>query len=469
MRIFGVRVPFTSGTPRGTVSAVRPGAGWWRIYESFTGAWQRNVVVDQQLVWAYHAVFSCMTLIASDISKLPIRLVELTDDGLWQEVKNSPAFQPVLRKPNFFQTRIQFWEGWILSKLMSGNTYALKLYDDRGVVTELIVLNPWRVTVLVADSGDVYYELLADPLGGLNHERMVVPARDIIHDRYNCLFHPLVGLSPIFACGVAAMHGIAIQDNATTFFGNNSMPGGILMVPGAIDDPTADRLAQAWENNYSGAGRGKIAVLADGMKFEGLSMSAEDSQLIEQLKWTGEVVCSTFHVPPYKIGIGQMPTYNNIQALNVEYYSQCLQALIEAAELVLDEGLGLAVPKSGRLMGTEFDIDNLLRMDTAAQVSAEKEAVSAGIKSPNEARRRFELPGVDGGESPYLQQQNYSLAALAKRDAQEDPFGTKTPPAAPALPAPEEKPDPEEAEAAKSLMVMRAALQLPLQLEVVDG
>jgi phage portal protein BeeE len=64
--------------------------------------------------------------------------------------------------------------------------------------------------------------------------------------------------------------------------------------------------------------------------------------LIEQLKWTAEVVCSTYHVPPYKIGIGAMPVYNNVQALNTEYYSQCLQVLIEAIELCLDEGLGMA-------------------------------------------------------------------------------------------------------------------------------
>ncbi len=32
------------------------------------------------------------------------------------------------------------------------------------------------------------------------------------------------------------------------------------------------------------------------------------------------------------------------------------------------------------------------------------------------------LPPVAGGDSPMLQQQNFSLAALAKRDAKEDPF-----------------------------------------------
>jgi hypothetical protein len=68
-------------------------------------------------------------------------------------------------------------------------------------------------------------------------------------------------------------------------------------------------------------------------------------------------------------------------------------------------------------------------------VLAEKEAVGAGIKSPDESRKRMNLPPVPGGKSPYMQQQNYSLAALAKRDAKEDPFKADAPKPAPA-PAP---------------------------------
>jgi phage portal protein BeeE len=69
-------------------------------------------------------------------------------------------------------------------------------------------------------------------------------------------------------------------------------------------------------------------------------------------------------------------------------------------------------------------------MDTASLYKANNDAVGGGWMSPNEARFRANLPEVTGGESPMIQQQNYSLAALAKRDAQEDPFGTSKPPAA---------------------------------------
>lgn len=405
------------------LSGVDRRGGWFPlIRESFMGAWQKNVEIKVDSVLSFHAVFACQTLIASDVAKLRVKLVEQDSAGIWSETKRT-AYSPVLRKPNGYQNRIQFFESWVLSKLQSGNAYILKQRDGRGVVTKMYVLDPNRVKPLVAENGEVFYDLNSDHLSELK-DPIIVPAREIIHDRFNCFFHPLVGLSPIFANGLAAMQGLSIQDGSAKFFANGSRPGGVLTAPGSIGDETAARLKAYWDSNFSGANAGKVAVLGDGLKYEQMATKAVDAQLIEQLKWSAEVVCSTYHVPPYKIGIGAQPTYNNVQALNTEYYSQCLQVLIESIELCLDEGLA-----TGETLGTEFDLDNLLRMDSVTQMQVLKE--SAGILSPNEQRAKLDKKPKSGGDSPMLQQQNYSLEALAKRDAQPDPFGKAA--AAPAL------------------------------------
>src|SRR5690606_20504727 len=115
----------------------------------------------------------------------------------------SPLAGP-LRKPNRYQNRIQFFEWWITSKLLRGNTYVLKERDGRGVVQRLHLLDPSRVQVLVATDGSVFYQISQDDLAGVPEASVAVPASEIIHDRMNCLFHPLVGVSPIFASGIAA-------------------------------------------------------------------------------------------------------------------------------------------------------------------------------------------------------------------------------------------------------------------------
>lgn len=404
--------------------------GWWPLVrEPFSGAWQRNLSMTQEDVLGFAAVYACVTLIASDIGKIRIKLVELDRDGIWNETE-SPAFSPVLRKPNHFQIRIKLIEQWLTCKLIHGNTYVLKQRDNRNIVTALYVLDPQRVKVLVAENGDIYYSLQQDNLSRISSTDVVVPASEIIHDVMVALYHPLCGVSPLTACGLAAMQGLRVQRNSSDFFGNASVPSGILTSPATIPNDVAKDLKERWEQNYSGANMGRVAVLGSDLKYEKITMSAVDAQLIDQLKWTSENVCTAYHVPPYMIGVGQAPTYNNIEALNQQYYAQCLQVLIETIELLLDEGLGLdaRTPK----MGTEFDLDALLRMDTATRMKAASDFIGSGAGTPNEGRKRFfDLGPVDGGDTPYMQEQNWPLRQLSSRPLPERPV---TAPAA--LPAP---------------------------------
>jgi HK97 family phage portal protein len=426
MRIFGLPIPFT-GEKRKALASVPEGRGGWYpiIREPFAGAWQRNLEINVDTAASFHADFACKTLIARDIAKLRVKLAEKDSNNIWSETTN-PAYSPVLRRPNDYQTHNQFYESWLLSKLARGNTYVLKVRDNRQVVTALHVLDPTRVQPLVADDGSVFYRLSSDNLADIDD--IVVPAREIIHDRFNCLFHPLVGTPPVFASGLASMLGLNAQRTSALLFENASVPGGLLTTPGEISDIEEKRIKEEFELRFSRSNLGRVAVMSGGLKYEKIAMTNVEGQMIEQLKWSAEVVCSVYHVPPYKVGVGVLPTYNNVQALNVEYYSQALQSHIEEIEELLDAALGIGW---GEGLGTEFDTENLLRMDTVTQVTAIRDAVGAGVMTPNEGRSKFDLKPVKGGESPYLQQQNYSLAALAKRDAQADPFAPATPPALP--------------------------------------
>lgn len=432
MKLFGFEISRTKALSP-------PAAGrWTTIDDPYTGAWQQDETIELSSVLTFSAVFACLRLITSDIGKMGLRLMRLGDGGIWSETDSS-AFSPVLRKPNNLQTRIKFVEYWVTSKLLHGNAYILKGRDNRGVVTSLKVLDPNRVQTLVSDSGEAWYRLQHDRVT-IGNRSITLPATEIIHDVHVTPEHPLVGVSPIAACGLAAMEGLNIQNNSKKFFGNMARPSGMLTAPGTINDATASRLKTEFQTNYSGDNIGKIAVAGDGLEFKTFSMTAVDSQLVEQLGMTAQDVCRAFGVPPYKIGVGEIPAHNNINALDQQYYSQTLQELIECIELLLDEGLELP-----RGLRTEFDLEDLLRMDAESFTKVLTERVKGGLVSPNEGRAKIGYGPVPGGAYPYLQQQNYSLEALAKRDAKEDPFagGASTPP-----PANDDEPTPEEVEQA---------------------
>jgi HK97 family phage portal protein len=424
-------VPDASSAPAASSLSGAFGGGWWPfgwLREGFPGAWQKDIPTPVVDVVSYGAVFACVTLIASDIAKMGLGLVEADSFGVKKPVQ-VPAFSSTLRKPNHYQLRHAFIMQWLISKLTWGNTYVLKERDARGVVSSLYVLAPQLVRPLIAANGDVYYGLGGDVLAGIEAGIPAVPASEIIHDVFYPLFHPLVGLSPIYACGLAAVQGLRIQVNSAKFFENGASLGGVLTAPGSISNETAQRLKEFWQTSYAGSkNAGKVAVLGDGLKFEKMTMSSTDAQLIEQLRWTAENICGCYHVPPHKVGVAPPPSHTtNIEALEQQYYSQCLQILIESIEELLNDGLGLSYPRS-----VEFNIDDLLRMDSAALIDAQAKGVGAGLIAPNEGRRKLNLPPVPGGQTPYLQQQNYSLAALDARDrANPAPSSTTPPPAKP--------------------------------------
>lgn len=427
MRLLGFTITRTKQAPPG-LSTVAPRSGGWSwplVREPFPGAWQRNQEQIATDPMQFPPAWACATLIASDISKLWLRLVEL-QDGIWVETEN-PAYSPVLRKPNRYQNRIKFVWCWMLSKLLHGNTYVLKQRDQRGVVIAMYILDPTRVKVLVSPDGSVFYQVTRDNLSGLDGDT-ILPAAEIIHDLEVPLYHPLVGVAPVYAAALAARQGLRMQEDSEQFFANNSQPGGVILVPTAISDDDARILEQNWEAGHALANRGRVAALTGGATYQPIApMSPHDAQLTEQFNLTAQMVCSCFHVPPYMIGVGPMPNYNNIQALNLQYYSQALQERIESFELCLDEGLEI---RKG--LGVELDKSALLHMDSVTQMDMAVKGVGAAIFTPNEAREIFNYPAKTGGEALYLQQQNYSLNALAKRDASADPFGTAKPEPVPA-------------------------------------
>lgn len=394
------------------IQSVPNQGGWFPIVnESFSGAWQSGVEVSKADMLGHGAVFACVSLISSDIGKLPIGINQ-NSGGIWLAIDTD--YSRLFRKPNAYQNRAQFFNAWIVSKLLHGNAYTLKIRDVSGRIIGLKLLDPTKVQVLVGEDDAVFYQVS----GGTNLQTggdvIVIPAREVIHDRGVCLHHPLIGISPLTAAAIAAGQGLAIQKASSKFFSNGSKPSGILTAPGAISSEVAARLKSDWDAKYSGDNAGKTAVLGDGLHFEAMTISAADSQLLEQLQFTDKQVCNAFGVPAWKVGVGDMPNYAGSEASQLDYYRTTIQSLLESLELALDEGLEL--PMTQRC---EFDTNELLRLDTATRYDAYSKGIGAGWLSPNEARRREGLAPVEGGDSPLIQQQNYSLAALARRDANE--------------------------------------------------
>lgn len=424
MRLFGLEI-------KRVEKALTPVADWrggWRVIsEAFAGAWQRNEEIKVGDLTCYPTLYGCLNRISQDIGKLPFLLKREDENGIWRLDTKNTSFWPVLRNPNGYQTAQQFREAWVLSKLINGNTYVLKQRDERNVVGKLYILDPCRVIPMISENGSVFYQINYDTANNLlpasyPAQQLVVPASEIIHDRLNCFHHQLIGVPPLCAAHWPTAKNMKILKSATEFFGNNSQPGGILTAPAGMSQTDAETLKAYWNENYTGTNAGKIAVIGADMKFTPFAMKSADSQLVEQMRYSDEQICQPFGIPPFKIGIGSIPAGMKVDDINQLYYGDALQAHIEAMENLLDDGLKIERP-----LGVELDLWPLLRMDLGKQAEVETKLTGGGIKTPNEGRHAFGLEPLEGGDTVYMQQQDFPLDQVRKNKIVDTPAAPTAP------------------------------------------
>ena len=88
-------------------------------------------------------------------------------------------------------------------------------------------------------------------------------------------------------------------------------------------------------------------------------------------------------------------------------------------------------------------------MDEGKKAEVATKLVGGGVSTPNEGRRRFNLPPLEGGDTVYMQQQDFPLDQVRKNkivDADLNPV------------APPEPVAPPVNDAAKQLNTIRAAM-----------
>ena len=465
------RVPVQRAT--GPLASTQVGAWQWAnsgiVREPFLQAWQKNkeeLDTRNPFFMAVGAVYSCVTIIANDIAKLRLmveRVRKMKPDTREYDVFLEDRAHPVaarLRAPNYYETRMRFMERLIISRLMRGNYYVFQEFTgpNETVPRSMHVLNPDGCKPLIAPDGSVFYSIAPTPFTSMLFGDMtkvdnnyVVPARFIIHGRMNCLYHPLLGVSPLFAAASAASIAGRIGLNSDTFFANMSRPGGILVAPGEVKEDTAARLQREWDNNYHGAGSGKTAVLTEGLDYKPLAMAATDAQLIEQLRWSVEDIARVFRVPGFLLGNAAQMTFRNSEASMRAYYSGCLGYHLEDIEADFDRAMGFSDAK----VVTEqvvFDLSSMLRSESDIRFATYKIGTDSGVLAINDVRvREGEVP-VIGGDEPRLQMQYVPISKITGETVAPTPNPAPVDPNA-SVPDPAATP-PDPAAAGKDFKIM---------------
>jgi HK97 family phage portal protein len=332
----------------------------------------------------------------ADLAKLPVHVKRQRSDGGTEVVANHPL-ERLLRKPNPWQTKFEFFEMMQACYLLKTNAYAPVQRNGRGQPIGLIPVNPDRACLFATPEGDLFYQITRSSqheIADLAALPSLMSADDVLHLRGLSL-NGLLGISRIGMARDAIGLSLALERYSSALFANGARPGGVLETDKKLTDPTFNRLKAQLQEHREGLGNaGKSMILEEGLKWAQQQMSSVESQTVKARRLQIEQIATAFDVPLHRLGIIPEGGGQGILQAHQMYLNNTLSSDAERWENKLNDMFGL----DGEETFVEFDLDYFNRADIQTRFTALRTGVVGGFLKINEARRLEGLPDVPDGD-----------------------------------------------------------------------
>lgn len=357
-------------------------------------------------------VYTLVRKLAVSTARIPLKTFTRDGDDGRAPARDS-AIARLLRRPNPMMGPKRLWLWTASTRELYGEAIWLKARNEAGQVVALWPMHPSHVgTRRNRETGALEYSLL----GG----RLVVPARDVVHF---ASYNPDSTVRGLSACE-PLRHTLEMEYRATranaAMWKNGARPSVVLKHPKTLSEPAQARLRAMWDTAYAGVDNwGRAAILEEGVEADLLQLNAVEMQYVEGRRLGREECCGAWDVPPPVVHILDRATFSNITEQMRSMYRDTMAPRFDEYEDTLLQQL---VPDFALLDGPdvylEFVLDAVLRGDTESRVTANAQAIQTGQLTPNEARRRENLPDVEGGDQLFL---NAALMPLPSGEDAADP------------------------------------------------
>jgi HK97 family phage portal protein len=326
------------------------------------------------------------------MASLPLVVYQRRADGGKDKITDHWLYRLLANRPNRFQNPFE-WREMLQGHLaLRGNAYNQIITNAKGEVVELMPLHPDRIRLELLPSGEYRYRF-TDRFG----TESILPRGEVWHLR-GLSSDGLLGMSPIELARESLGMALAAQDYGARFFANDAKPtGGWIEFPGSFKDSEAKKVfRESYQQAQSGANRGKVLVLENGMKFHEVGVTNKDAQFLELRKFQITDVARLFRVPPHMIGDLDRATFSNIEQQSLEFVMHTMTPWAERWEASIESELLL----EGDDIEVEFDFANLMRGDAASRASYYQSGIQNGWLTRNEARIAENLNPLEGLDEP---------------------------------------------------------------------
>ena len=343
------------------------------------------------------AVWRCVDIVSGTVASLGID-IERRMGKYWQVDENHPLELVLRLRPNEKVNSFDFWKAAVVEMLLHGNAYIYPYFSADGSITRLHLIPNGACTY---DKQTDTYDINDD----LNNLFTTCNGWRIVHLKNLSLDGGFTGVSTLtYAQKVLGVGGNLDSLQMDSFATGSTLRGfisGDSNLTQGFGAPQDDQLKAVKDNITKQLTSGaKIFTLPGTMKFNQLSLSPSDLQLVESKNLNVLDICRFFGVHPDRVFQSSSTNYKGSESAQTAFMTDTLFPLINKIETELT--VKLIANNLLAKYRIKFNLDDYYIGDMGTKADYYTKMIAAGVLTPNEVRIREGHAPVNGGDAAYI-------------------------------------------------------------------
>jgi HK97 family phage portal protein len=350
-------------------------------------------------------VWACIDRRATTIASLPLFVYKRDARGQKELARAHSLWRLLHDSPNARMTPYDFWRVMVMNHDLRGNAYARIERNDRGEVSALWPMPADQVSCAVLESGELLYKYT------INGEDFYFPEDAVLHLRN--LGNGTVGMDKLdFMRAGVAEAGSQVQ-SASKVWASSGKPTGVLMIDHVLKPEQRTALLSRFAGMTEGSAS-RLYLLEANMKYQQLSISPEQQQMLESRRFSVEQMCRWYDVPPVLVHHANVTTWGSgIEQIMDGFYKLTIRPMLVQIEQALAKRV--LSPAERVKMSVEFSLDALLRGNASQRAEVYSKLLQNGVITIAEARQLEGWPQMDGTDGLNVQSNLVPLRMLGQQ------------------------------------------------------
>lgn len=302
----------------------------------------------------------------------------------------------LINNPNQDETKFQFFYSSIKDYFESGNIYWYKYDNNEGDLIALFRLNPNKVKV----KRNTFNQKI------FNYSGNEYKSDKILHIPSRFGYNGLIGKSIFSECS-NVFRTSADLDTYTNNSFNNSV-GNRLIIDITKEFPNAteeqiNQLKNKFQQNYTGIkNAGKPLIKSGKIDYSKIDTEYKDNksnQLLENREFQEKEIAKLFGIPLALLSGGDTNRESFLESLYILFIENAIRPIATTIEQSINKLIPLNMRNN---IYFEYNYNSLLKTSIQTRIDTYSKQIMNGILSPNEIRRKENLPEIEAGDNHFL-------------------------------------------------------------------